>query len=59
MSEKELTVFVIDLSPSMAAEVNGGTALDLGLYYVYDVFIEKLIKGRKTDCIGILKIQQV
>lgn len=54
MSEKELTVFVVDLSPSMAAEVNGGTALDLGLCYVYDIFIEKLIKGRKTDCIGLV-----
>lgn len=53
---KELTVFIVDLSPSMA-NVTGersNSDLDHGLEYFYDIASTKLMRGRATDYISVV-----
>lgn len=56
MASKEITTFIIDLSPSMAKKSNGRnfSDLDYGLNYFYDILASKILKGRKTDYISVI-----
>ena len=56
MASKEITTFIVDLSPSMANKSNGRNIsdLDYGLKYFYDIVTNKVLRGRKTDYISII-----
>ncbi|CAG85021.2 DEHA2B01584p [Debaryomyces hansenii CBS767] len=56
MASKEVTTFIVDLSPSMANKSNGRNISDLeyGLKYFYDIVTNKILRGRKTDYISVI-----
>lgn len=56
MASKEITIFIVDLSPSMANKSNGRNISDLeyGLKYFYDIVTNKILRGRKTDYISVI-----
>lgn len=54
MPPKECTVFVVDLGPSMANSNGPTTDLHLGLSYLYDVVLTKVLKQRKTDYVSVV-----
>lgn len=56
MASKEITTFIVDLSPSMANKSNGRNISDLeyGLKYFYDIVTNKVLRGRKTDYISVI-----
>lgn len=58
MADKEITTFVVDLSPSMGEKYNNtpDTNLDIGLKYFYDLVIAKVLRGRKTDYVSVIAV---
>jgi len=56
MASKEITTFIVDLSPSMANKSNGRNISDLeyGLKYFDDIITNKILRGRKTDYISVI-----
>lgn len=54
MPPKESTVFVVDLGPSMASANGPTTDLELGLRYLYDIVLTKVLKQRKTDFVSVV-----
>ncbi|KAK9492674.1 SPOC like C-terminal domain-containing protein [Lipomyces doorenjongii] len=60
MAEKEVTVIVVDLSPSMAeshmAAAKGQSDIEMLMKYVYDKVGSKVLSERKTDVVGIVGV---
>ncbi|KAK9235337.1 SPOC like C-terminal domain-containing protein [Lipomyces kononenkoae] len=60
MAEKEATVIVVDLSPSMAeshmAAAKGQSDIDMCMKYIYDKIGGKVLSERKTDVVGIVGV---
>ncbi|KAK9366656.1 SPOC like C-terminal domain-containing protein [Lipomyces kononenkoae] len=60
MADKEATVIVVDLSPSMAqshmAAAKGQSDIDMCMKYVYDKIGSKILSERKSDVVGIVGV---
>lgn len=59
MAEKEATVFILDLGPSMALSHNGRdeSDLDWSMRYVWDKITDIVAASRKTLCVGVLGLR--
>lgn len=62
MADKEVTVFVIDVSKSMAKKQNkdfDGNSLQWCLEYVWDKLGIKILAGRKTDYVAVVVVGSI
>ena len=59
MSDKEVTVVVIDVGRSMGERHNSRDLNDLewGMKYVDDMICDKILSGRKTDQVGLVGVR--
>lgn len=58
MADKEVTVFVIDISQRMSQSRSdfSGTVLEWCLQYVWDKIGLKIMSGRKTDYVAVVAV---
>ena len=56
MASKEITSYIVDLSPRMGRKGPGmqQTDLEFGLEYLYDSLMDKVLRGRKTDYVTVI-----
>lgn len=56
MASKEITSYIVDLSPTMGRKGPGRrqTDLEVGLEYLYDSLMDKVLRGRKTDYVTVI-----